>query len=30
MILSPQKTIDQEVNEEMDNPQYNQQKIADI
>ena len=27
MILSPQKTIDQEVNDEMDNSQYNQQKL---
>ena len=27
LLISPQKTIDQEVNEEMDNPQYTDQKI---
>ena len=27
VLISPQKTIDQEVNEEMDDPQYNQQKL---
>jgi hypothetical protein len=27
MLTPPQKTMDQEVNEEMNNPQYNQQKI---
>ena len=27
VLISPQKTIDQEVDDEMNNPQYNQQKI---
>ena len=27
VLISPQKPIDQEVNEEMDDPQYNQQKL---
>ena len=26
-VITPTKPLDQEVNEEMDNPQYNQQKL---